>query len=106
MRILDAAVFEFDGFEERAAQTLNHRADDLIAQSIGIDDGATFECFHQANDAHGAGCAVDGHFCAGGNVAALFEASCETEALPFLRFLSRPAEGFRSGIQHAAQTRV
>src|SRR6476660_9130025 len=84
MRILDAAVFEFDGFEERTAQPLNHRADDLVPQSVGIYDGAALECFDQANDAHGTGRAVGGYFGTTGNVAALFKAGGETEALPFL----------------------
>src|SRR5882724_2008580 len=103
MRILDAAVFEFDGFEERAAQTLNHRADDLVAQSVGIDDGAAFECFHQANDAHGAGYAVDGYFRTGDHVAAFLVATRKTAAFAPWNFLLRiPAEGFRSGVQDGA----
>ena len=41
----DAAVFEFDGFEERTAEALNDSSDDLVAEAIGIYDGAAFESF-------------------------------------------------------------
>jgi len=36
-------MIKLDGFEERAAETLDIRADDLVAQAVGIDDGAAFE---------------------------------------------------------------
>ena len=43
-RIFDAAVFELNGFEQSAAESLDVGTDDLIAQTVGIDDGAAFEC--------------------------------------------------------------
>ena len=101
----DAAIFEFDGFEECAAESLNHGADDLIAEAVGIDDGATFEGFDQAHDADGAGSAIHGDFRAGGDVAAFFVSYGDAEALPFLRFLARPAEGFCRRLQDVAGAR-
>src|SRR5204862_1710733 len=62
VRILYPAVFEFDSFEECAAQPLNHRSDHLVAQTIRVDDGAAFERFNQTHDAHRAGGLVHRHF--------------------------------------------
>lgn len=47
--VSDAAVFEFDGFEECATKSLDHSADNLIAEAIGIDDRAAFECFDETD---------------------------------------------------------
>ena len=59
MRVFDAAVFELNGFEKRAAEALNVRADDLIAQAVGIDDGSAFECGDETDDLELAGPGVD-----------------------------------------------
>src|SRR5262245_5348938 len=48
MRVLDAAVFELNRFEERAAEALNLGAYDLVAEAVGVDDGAAFKCRDQA----------------------------------------------------------
>src|SRR5260370_12347922 len=60
--ILDAAVFKFDGFEESAAQPLNHRAYHLVAQTSRVYDGAAFERFDQSHNANGARFLIHGYF--------------------------------------------
>src|SRR5579864_5903513 len=50
-RIGDAAVFELNGFEERASESLDVCADDLIAQAVGINDGAALKGGDQTHDA-------------------------------------------------------
>src|SRR5260370_32144083 len=95
-RIGDAAVFELDGFEERAAEALNICADDLIAQAIGIDDGAAFERGYEANDADGAGLFVDSNFRAGCHITSLFIATGDSEAA-FFRLREGPGKCFSGG---------
>ena len=51
VRIEDAAVGELDGFEERAADALDDRAHVLVAQAVGIDDGAGLPGADDADDA-------------------------------------------------------
>src|SRR6266446_10843875 len=103
MRVLDAAVFKLDGFEERATQPLNDGSDHLVAQTIRVDDGAAFERLDNSHDAHCPGSAVDRHFGTRSHVAALLVATSKTESLPVLRFLARPAKRFRRGFEHGAQ---
>ena len=48
--IRDAAVLEADGLEERAADALDDGALDLVAQAVGVDDGAALEGGDDAAD--------------------------------------------------------
>src|SRR6266481_7693822 len=79
-RICDATVFEFDGFEERAAEALDVCTDDLIAQAVGIDDGAAFEGGDQTHDADAAGIGVDRDLRAGSDVTSLLVSPGDAEA--------------------------
>src|ERR1700756_4750535 len=105
MRIGDAAVLKFDGFKERAAETLNVRADDLIAEAVGIDDGAAFESGDQAHDANCSRVFVHGDFGAGGYVTSLFVSGGDAEAAIFFLRL-RPAECFRGSFQDGTEPGV
>src|SRR5205814_901127 len=80
----DAPVLEFDRLEQRPSKTHHVRTFDLIAEFVRIDDGATVKGRHHARHSHLARRAIDQHFRAGRNVAALLEASCNAEALPRL----------------------
>ena len=51
-RVRDAAAIERNRFEERAAQAHDVRADNLVAQAIGIHNRATIERSHHAYHAH------------------------------------------------------
>src|SRR2546425_13178875 len=106
MRVLDAAVFKFDGLEERSTQPLNHRASHLVAQAIRIDDGAAFERFDQSRDAHDARSLFHRYFREGRYVTALLKTAGDSESLSLLRFLARPAEGFRRSFQHSAHAGI
>src|SRR5215472_3124064 len=105
-RIQDATVLEFNGFEERPAETLNNRANNLIAQTIRIDNGAAFERFGDLHDAHATGSTIDSNFSASCDITTLLKAAGDPKALTSMRFLLRPAEGFRSSFQNGAQARV
>src|SRR5712672_2866686 len=104
-RISDAAMIELDGFEERAAETLDIRADDLIAQPIGIDDGAAFERGDQAHNPNAVGIIVDRNFRAGGHVTSLLVSSSDAEAASCC-FCARPAETLCRSFEDGAKARV
>src|ERR1700694_3449935 len=55
----DTTVSEFDGFKECAAEALNTCADDLVAQTVGIDDSAAFEGGDKGQDSERTGIFVD-----------------------------------------------
>src|SRR6266851_2342712 len=106
MRILDAAIFKFDGFEESAAKSLNHRANHLVAQTIGVDDGATLERFDQAHDLNGARFFIHCYFRERRYKTALLVTASDSEPLSVPRFLARPAEGFGGSFEHCAHPRI
>ena len=68
----DPAVLEFDGLEERAADSHDHGAFDLVLEMVGVDDGAALECADGADDLHAAVGRVDGDLGAGGDVSRPF----------------------------------
>src|SRR5712691_1541881 len=105
-RILDAPVFKFDGFKERPAEPLNHRANHLVAQSIRVDDSAALERFDKPDYADSARLLAYHNFRAGRHVTALLIAAREPESLPFLRFLAWPAKGLRRSLQHRAEAGI
>src|SRR5207249_5167867 len=82
MRILNAAVFEFDGLEERPSQPLNHRANDLVAQTIRIDNRAAFERLDQAYHTHRSRSLVHHYFGERCDVTALLVTARDSESLP------------------------
>lgn len=51
-RIFDASTGEENAFEERASQSLNQSALNLIAKAIGVDDRAAFPGLHCAVNSH------------------------------------------------------
>src|SRR5712672_1285287 len=104
-RISDAAMVEFDGFEERAAEALDIRADDLIAQPIGIDDGTAFERGDQAHYAHAVCAIVDGDLGARRYVTSLLVSSSDAEAASCC-FCARPAETLCRRFEDGAETGV
>src|SRR5262249_43404427 len=99
----NTAVFEFDGFEQRAPETLDHGADHLVAETIRIHNGATFKGFHEANHSDRTGRSIDGDFRTRGDIAALFVADRQSKALARVRFLPRPAEGLRGRFENVSQ---
>src|SRR5712672_1325289 len=104
-RIRDAAMIELDGFEERAAETLDIRADHLIAQPIGIDDGAAFECGDQAHYAYAVCAIVDGDLGARRYVTSLLVSSSDAEAASCC-FCARPAETLCRRFEDGTKARV
>ena len=80
VRVEDLAVLEVDRLEERAAEALDDRALDLVAQAVGVDDGAALEGGDDADDLDAAALPVDRDLGAGGDVAALLGAAGDAEA--------------------------
>ncbi len=66
------------GFEQRAADTLNHAAGDLVAQAVRVDDGTALEGDREAREARLLPCARF-DFDRRGDVAALVEADGKAE---------------------------
>src|SRR5262249_59939289 len=93
-RIFDAAVFELNRFKEGSAESLNVCADDLVAETIGIDNRAAFKRGDQPNDLKLFGFGVADDFGAGGDVTSLFIARRDAEPLAFFAFFRRPSELF------------
>ncbi len=93
-------------FEQRAAESHDVCADDLMAQSIGIDDGAAFERGDDANHANLFARLIDGDFGEGCQVAAFFKPAAHAEALSWLGFLLRPSEAFCGGFEDSTQARI
>src|ERR1700693_3799417 len=91
MRICDTPVVKFDSFEEPSPYPLNDCADNLIAQTVGIDDAAALEGFHNLHNAYCSRNGIHGNFHARGYITTFLVADRQTEALPILRFSSWPA---------------
>ncbi len=81
----------------------NHCADHLVSQTIRIDNRATLEGFDQPHDTDGARSTIDGHFGAGGHVAALFVSDGEAESLAFACFLWWPGKRLCRRLEDTAQ---
>ena len=92
-------VLEADRLEERAADALDDRALDLVAQAVGIDDRAALE---RGRRRGGCGRAPDGFvdldLGAGGDVAALLVAAGDAEAAA----AARPARFAQPNLSAAA----
>src|SRR4030095_9618288 len=81
VRIPDAAVCKLNGFEQRAAGSLNVVADDWIAQAVGIDDSPAFESGDQADYPEFTGFGVSDDFRASGDITSLFSSGSDAETL-------------------------
>jgi len=103
VRILDAAVCKLNRFEQSASESLNVGADDLIAQAVGIDDGATFKSGDQADYPEFGGSGISDDFRASGDITSLFTSGSDAETLTVFRLLRRPAEFLPGGLENSAE---
>ena len=91
-----------DGFEERAAESHDHGAFDLVLEMVGVDDRAALEGARRADDLNAAGGWVDGDLGAGGDEAAFFGPGRDADSVTGVAFLP-PAEGLGGGLEHGAE---
>ena len=75
--VQDLAVGEADRLEQRAAESLDDRAFDLIAQAVRVDDRSALEDRDDARDGEAAGRRRD--LGSGGDIAALLCAAGNAE---------------------------
>src|SRR5258707_925115 len=106
MRIRNAPLLKLNGLKKRAAESLNHRPNHLVAQSVRIHDRAALEHFHQFFHGHGIFLSVHKNFREGGDIAALLVSRSHSESLPLFGFLPRPAKRLRPCFKHSAHSRV
>ena len=102
----DAAVFEFNGLKKRAAQPHDVRALNLIAQVVGVDDGAALEGRDHPHNFHLAGLPVHRNFSTGRDVPQLFVSTAHAETLAGSGFGPPPAEFLGGRFEDCAQPLV
>jgi len=78
--VQNAAIGKEDSLEECAAHALNNGARKLIAQAVGIHNGAAIPRLNGAADAHFLASWIDLYFCAGSNVASLVHSAGNAKA--------------------------
>src|SRR5438445_2044117 len=100
MGVQNSTVLEVNDFEQSAANGLYHRAFDLIAQAIPVDNRAALEGFNNADDFYIACSRINGHLGACGDVASLLNSACDSEAARRRTLLPAPAEFVCSGFEH------
>src|SRR5439155_18342509 len=98
--VANLAILELDDFEKRPTQTHDHRAFHLILQTVRIDNRAALKGCYDALHLHLAGAGIDRDFSAAGDIASLFGATRDAQAMVGVRFRLPPAELSRGFLQH------
>jgi hypothetical protein len=79
VRVEDPAILKLNGLEQRLADGLYDRADDLVARTIGVYDRARFPGLDYVAKPNLLASRVD--LDAGGDVSALVDSACDAKAV-------------------------